>query len=248
MGRVRAELRGESELRPCLLDAIVLHHNRTNFCIDCSFSVQLRNQAEKQLWGVALKQPVGNELHASSCVKILDSHYKAKFRKRQTLSRPQEAETIPALSFKYTNKFLCGCASIIQDKQSYFPVSYLYYFMNIQSIFIWLTESSVHHLLVLFVYQIHFHFWIMKKTQLWTEADSKLFLELSKKYHNDFHQIAEEMHRTYSQVRSHHYNLQRKPSKSESEKPKPKDKKKVSKKNSRQGKQHYSYIIFDDID
>ncbi|CAL5979567.1 SANT/Myb_domain [Hexamita inflata] len=86
----------------------------------------------------------------------------------------------------------------------------------------------------------------MKKTQLWTEADSKLFLELSKKYHNDFHQIAEEMHRTYSQVRSHHYNLQRKPSKSESEKPK--DKKKVSKKNSRQGKQHYSYIIFDDID
>ncbi|CAL5979584.1 SANT/Myb_domain [Hexamita inflata] len=98
-----------------------------------------------------------------------------------------------------------------------------------------------------FVYQILFHFWTMKKTQLWTEADSKLFLELSKKYHNDFHQIAEEMHRTYSQVRSHHYNLQRKPSKSESEKPN-NIKKQKAQKQSEKEKEQFSYIIFDDID
>ncbi|CAL6033888.1 SANT/Myb_domain [Hexamita inflata] len=87
----------------------------------------------------------------------------------------------------------------------------------------------------------------MKKTQLWTEADSKLFLELSKKYHNDFHQIAEEMHRTYSQVRSHHYNLQRKSSKSESEKPKEKKKQKAQKQSEKE-QEHFSFIIFDDMD
>ncbi|CAL6033878.1 SANT/Myb_domain [Hexamita inflata] len=86
----------------------------------------------------------------------------------------------------------------------------------------------------------------MKKTQLWTEADSKLFLELSKKYHNDFHQVAEEMHRTYSQVRSHHYNLQRKSSKSESE-PKEKQKQKAQKQSEKE-KEHFSFIIFDDMD
>ncbi|CAL6033890.1 Hypothetical_protein [Hexamita inflata] len=106
MGRVRAELQGESELRHRLFDIITLRHYRTNSYIDCSFSVQFRNLTEKQLWGVALKRTVGKIVPANSCVKILDSHYKAKFRKRQTFSLPLEAEALPALSFKYANKFL----------------------------------------------------------------------------------------------------------------------------------------------
>ncbi|CAL6009565.1 SANT/Myb_domain [Hexamita inflata] len=94
----------------------------------------------------------------------------------------------------------------------------------------------------------------MKKTQLWSEAESKLFLDLMKKYHNDFVQIAEELNRTYSQVRSHYYNLFRKPkstslNKQTKQKPqesgKNKQKQKVKKKNK---SEHYSYIIFDELE
>ncbi|CAL5977430.1 SANT/Myb_domain [Hexamita inflata] len=82
----------------------------------------------------------------------------------------------------------------------------------------------------------------MKKTQLWSEEDCKQFVELTKKYFEDFYQIAIEMNRSYSQIRSHFYNLYRKPHvKQEAvrDKQQQKKQKKVLMKN--------SYIIFDDI-
>ncbi|CAL6046225.1 SANT/Myb_domain [Hexamita inflata] len=51
----------------------------------------------------------------------------------------------------------------------------------------------------------------MKNGQLWTEKEVELFQDLFEKYNTDFRQIAIEMNRTYSQIRSHYYNLQRKP-------------------------------------
>ncbi|CAL6033682.1 SANT/Myb_domain [Hexamita inflata] len=50
----------------------------------------------------------------------------------------------------------------------------------------------------------------MKITQLWSEEECKQFAILIKKYFNDFHQIACEMNRTYTQIRSHYYNILRK--------------------------------------
>ncbi|CAL6046221.1 SANT/Myb_domain [Hexamita inflata] len=52
----------------------------------------------------------------------------------------------------------------------------------------------------------------MKYGQVWTEEDLQQFLDLFEKYDTDFRQIAQEMNRTYSQIRSHYYNLLRKPS------------------------------------
>ncbi|CAL6101775.1 SANT/Myb_domain [Hexamita inflata] len=51
----------------------------------------------------------------------------------------------------------------------------------------------------------------MKYGQVWTEEDLQQFLDLFEKYDTDFRQIAAEMNRTYSQIRSHYYNLLRKP-------------------------------------
>ncbi|CAL6046241.1 SANT/Myb_domain [Hexamita inflata] len=51
----------------------------------------------------------------------------------------------------------------------------------------------------------------MKSGQLWTENEVEQYQDLIEKYSTDFRQIAIEMNRTYSQIRSHYYNLQRKP-------------------------------------
>ncbi|CAL5971496.1 SANT/Myb_domain [Hexamita inflata] len=51
----------------------------------------------------------------------------------------------------------------------------------------------------------------MKITQPWTSEDLELLHYLMKKYHTDFRQIAIEMNRTYSQVRSQYYNQHRQP-------------------------------------
>ncbi|CAL6046249.1 SANT/Myb_domain [Hexamita inflata] len=51
----------------------------------------------------------------------------------------------------------------------------------------------------------------MKNRQLWTENEVEQFRDLFEKYNTDFRQIAKEMNRTYNQIRSHYYNLQRKP-------------------------------------
>ncbi|CAL6101817.1 SANT/Myb_domain [Hexamita inflata] len=51
----------------------------------------------------------------------------------------------------------------------------------------------------------------MKSGQLWTENEVEQYQDLIEKYSTDFRQIAMEMNRTYSQIRSHYYNLQRKP-------------------------------------
>ncbi|CAL6083897.1 SANT/Myb_domain [Hexamita inflata] len=80
----------------------------------------------------------------------------------------------------------------------------------------------------------------MKKTQLWTEEDCKQFIILSKKYHNDFQQIADEMNRSYSQIRSHYYNLKRKPKVDGKDS---NDKKGKAK----QTQQEQPFIIFDDL-
>ncbi|CAL6082495.1 SANT/Myb_domain [Hexamita inflata] len=50
----------------------------------------------------------------------------------------------------------------------------------------------------------------MKSGQLWTENEVEQYQDLIEKYSTDFRQIAIEMNRTYSQIRSHYYNLQRK--------------------------------------
>ncbi|CAL6082459.1 SANT/Myb_domain [Hexamita inflata] len=51
----------------------------------------------------------------------------------------------------------------------------------------------------------------MKFGQPWSEEEMNVFRDLIKKYHNDFRQIADEMNRSYSQIRSQYYNLHRKP-------------------------------------
>ncbi|CAL6082489.1 SANT/Myb_domain [Hexamita inflata] len=51
----------------------------------------------------------------------------------------------------------------------------------------------------------------MKSGQLWTENEVEQYQDLIEKYSTDFRQIAIEMNRTYNQIRSHYYNLQRKP-------------------------------------
>ncbi|CAL6046251.1 SANT/Myb_domain [Hexamita inflata] len=56
-----------------------------------------------------------------------------------------------------------------------------------------------------------FHIQTMKSGQLWTENEVEQYQDLIEKYITDFRQIAIEMNRTYSQIRSHYYNLQRKP-------------------------------------
>ncbi|CAL6083895.1 SANT/Myb_domain [Hexamita inflata] len=76
----------------------------------------------------------------------------------------------------------------------------------------------------------------MKQTQLWSEEECKRFVALSKQYFNDFYQIAAEMNRSYSQIRSHYYNIVRQT------KLKGDKKEKQSKRAHKQ-----SYIIFDDL-
>ncbi|CAL6046203.1 SANT/Myb_domain [Hexamita inflata] len=51
----------------------------------------------------------------------------------------------------------------------------------------------------------------MKIVQVWTSEEMEQFKDLIDKYQNDFRQIAQEMNRTYNQIRSQYYNLQRKP-------------------------------------
>ncbi|CAL5979599.1 SANT/Myb_domain [Hexamita inflata] len=80
----------------------------------------------------------------------------------------------------------------------------------------------------------------MKQTKLWTEEDCKQFIILSKKYHNDFRQIADEMNRSYSQIRSHYYNLKRKPKVDGNDS----NDKKVK---AKQTLQEQPFIIFDDL-
>ncbi|CAL6101815.1 SANT/Myb_domain [Hexamita inflata] len=50
----------------------------------------------------------------------------------------------------------------------------------------------------------------MKYRQIWTENEVEQYQDLFKKFSTDFRQIAIEMNRTYNQIRSHYYNLQRK--------------------------------------
>ncbi|CAL6082460.1 SANT/Myb_domain [Hexamita inflata] len=51
----------------------------------------------------------------------------------------------------------------------------------------------------------------MKIVQVWTSEEMEVFKDLIDEYQNDFRQIAQEMNRTYNQIRSQYYNLQRKP-------------------------------------
>ncbi|CAL6101699.1 SANT/Myb_domain [Hexamita inflata] len=82
----------------------------------------------------------------------------------------------------------------------------------------------------------------MKNTQLWSEEDCKQFIELTKKYFEDFYQIAIEMNRSYSQIRSHFYNLYRKPKVNKEE-----GREKIQQKKQKKVLMKNSYIIFDDI-
>ncbi|CAL6102295.1 Conserved_hypothetical protein [Hexamita inflata] len=51
----------------------------------------------------------------------------------------------------------------------------------------------------------------------WTESENALFFELLSVYGKDFPQIAECMNKSYTQVRSHFYNIQVKESKAAKE-------------------------------
>ncbi|CAL6102299.1 SANT/Myb_domain [Hexamita inflata] len=81
----------------------------------------------------------------------------------------------------------------------------------------------------------------MKTGQVWTEEDNIVFKDLIQKYHKDFRQVASEMNRTYTQVRSHYYNIQCKNSIQES------NKKQTFKdcQNSQQTQNGSQYIVFD---
>ncbi|CAL6046103.1 SANT/Myb_domain [Hexamita inflata] len=50
----------------------------------------------------------------------------------------------------------------------------------------------------------------MYQNHRWTEAENKEFSKLLKRYQKDFTLIAEKMDKSYSQVRSHYYNIQKK--------------------------------------
>ncbi|CAL6046109.1 SANT/Myb_domain [Hexamita inflata] len=82
----------------------------------------------------------------------------------------------------------------------------------------------------------------MKTGQVWTEEENIVFKDLIQKYHKDFRQVASEMNRTYTQVRSHYYNIQSKNSTPESN-----NKKmfKDSQNNSQQTQNSSQYIVFD---
>ncbi|CAL6102289.1 SANT/Myb_domain [Hexamita inflata] len=54
----------------------------------------------------------------------------------------------------------------------------------------------------------------------WTESENALFFKLLSAYGKDFQQIAECMNKSYTQVRSHFYNIQVKESKAGKEEPK----------------------------
>ncbi|CAL6012737.1 SANT/Myb_domain [Hexamita inflata] len=82
----------------------------------------------------------------------------------------------------------------------------------------------------------------MKYNQAWSEEDCQQFIVLMKQYHNDFKQIATEMNRTYSQIRSHYYNLLRKPKTEQKEKEQKTKPKKI-----KPQQQLQQYIIFDDF-
>ncbi|CAL6046053.1 SANT/Myb_domain [Hexamita inflata] len=50
----------------------------------------------------------------------------------------------------------------------------------------------------------------MHTNQRWTEAENYEFIQQQKVYPRDFIQIAEKMNKSYSQVRSHFYNIEKK--------------------------------------
>ncbi|CAL6088898.1 SANT/Myb_domain [Hexamita inflata] len=53
----------------------------------------------------------------------------------------------------------------------------------------------------------------MSKHQRWTAEEDKLFYKLLKLYNNDFQVISEQLNKSYNQVRSHYYNIEKKLSK-----------------------------------
>ncbi|CAL6102367.1 SANT/Myb_domain [Hexamita inflata] len=54
----------------------------------------------------------------------------------------------------------------------------------------------------------------MPYTKRWSEQENNLFFRLLQLYQKDFQYIAQQMDKTYTQVRSHYYNLEIKSSKS----------------------------------
>ncbi|CAL6116606.1 SANT/Myb_domain [Hexamita inflata] len=54
----------------------------------------------------------------------------------------------------------------------------------------------------------------MPCTKRWSEQENNLFFRLLQLYQKDFQYIAQQMDKTYTQVRSHYYNLEIKSSKS----------------------------------
>ncbi|CAL6046111.1 SANT/Myb_domain [Hexamita inflata] len=79
----------------------------------------------------------------------------------------------------------------------------------------------------------------MSKHQRWTAEEDKLFYKLLKLYNNDFQAISEQLNKSYNQVRSHYYNIEKKLSKlNEAEQSSVQS-------NSDQNKQFYNLIVFD---
>ncbi|CAL6050441.1 SANT/Myb_domain [Hexamita inflata] len=79
----------------------------------------------------------------------------------------------------------------------------------------------------------------MSKHQRWTAEEDQLFYKLLKLYNNDFQVISEQLNKSYNQVRSHYYNIEKKLSKlNETEQSSVQS-------NSDQNKQFYNFIVFD---
>ncbi|CAL6088870.1 SANT/Myb_domain [Hexamita inflata] len=53
----------------------------------------------------------------------------------------------------------------------------------------------------------------MSKKHRWTAEEDYLFFKLLKLYNNDFQVISEQLNKSYNQVRSHNYNIEKKLSK-----------------------------------
>ncbi|CAL6046093.1 SANT/Myb_domain [Hexamita inflata] len=71
----------------------------------------------------------------------------------------------------------------------------------------------------------------------WSEYENNKFFKLISVYGKDFQQIAECMNKSYTQVRSHFYNIQVKESKAAKEE--------LEEYRSLQNNQHLKFIVFD---
>ncbi|CAL6050489.1 SANT/Myb_domain [Hexamita inflata] len=80
----------------------------------------------------------------------------------------------------------------------------------------------------------------MSKNHRWTAEEDYLFYKLLRLYNNDFQVISEQLNKSYNQVRSHYYNIEKKLSKQNES-----IRNLIFQSSSDQNQQPYNLIVFD---